>query len=76
MTLTPASGSALAGIQTGLHSQRGHAAAIAGAAADPEGRDLTRPLLGQAADARQVEASAKVLETENRMLGTLIDMKV
>lgn len=76
MTLSPASGSALSGIHTGLQNLRGAAAEIAGTAVDPVGRDPARPLVEQRIQARQVEASVEVLETEQRMLGTLIDMKV
>lgn len=76
MTLSPASGSALSGLHAGLQNLRGNAAEIAGTAVDPVGRDLARPLVEQKTHARQVEASVEVLETEQRMLGTLIDMKV
>ena len=42
MTLSPASGSALSGIHTGLQNLRGAAAEIAGTAVDPVGRDPAR----------------------------------
>ncbi|MBK1674454.1 hypothetical protein CKO35_14345 [Ectothiorhodospira shaposhnikovii] len=77
MVITTASQSALSGIHTGLKGLRGNAAEIAGAdqinGTAPRG--LTAPLVEQIQHATQVEASVKVLQTENRMLGTLINVK-
>ncbi|MCG5516354.1 MULTISPECIES: hypothetical protein [unclassified Ectothiorhodospira] len=78
MTVSITSSYALTGIQAGMQGLRGNAVEIASAAAlGGQGtRGIEQPLVEQRMNANQVEASAKVLQTENQMLGTLIDMKV
>jgi hypothetical protein len=77
MPITPASGQALTGIQRGLEGLQRNAAEIAGGGRmDGEGqRSVSEPLVEQIRNAAQVEASVKVLQTENDMLGSLLDVK-
>ncbi|MCG5499391.1 flagellar basal body rod C-terminal domain-containing protein [Ectothiorhodospira lacustris] len=77
MVITTASYSALSGIHTGMQGLRGNAAEIAGAGQmnGTAQRSLMEPLVEQIQHATQVEASVKVLQTEDRMLGTLINVK-
>ncbi|AHK80018.1 hypothetical protein M911_13615 [Ectothiorhodospira haloalkaliphila] len=78
MTVSITSGYALSGIQSGMQGLRSNAAEIASAdnLSGQGTRGVAQPLVEQRLNANQVEASAKVLQTENQMLGTLIDMKV
>jgi hypothetical protein len=77
MAITPAGTSALAGIQRGMDGLQRSAAEIASAermdGAGTEG--LAEPLVAQIQHASQVGASVRVLETEHRMLGSLLDLK-
>lgn len=83
-TISPVAGNALLGIQRGMDGLRENAAEIASAdrlnrpsAGEPASgvRDLAEPLVESRQNARQVEASAKVLEAENRAIGSLLDVK-
>ncbi|MGM0677371.1 hypothetical protein [Ectothiorhodospira marina] len=78
MTVSITSSNVLSGIQAGMQGLRGNAVEIASAATlgGQSTRGIEQPLVEQRVNANQVEASAKVLQTENQMLGTLIDMKV
>lgn len=67
--------SGLSGFQKGVNSLNQNAAKIARASTDPNG-DITTPLVNMSADKRQAQASAKVIQTSNDMLGTLLDIKV
>jgi len=77
MAITPASGLALNGIQRGMEGLQRNAADIASADRlnGTETRSIVEPLVGQIQNAAQVEASVKVLKTENDMLGALLDVK-
>lgn len=77
MAITPASGFALNGIQRGMEGLQRNAADIASADRlnGTETRSVAEPLVGQIQNAAQVEASVKVLKTENDMLGALLDVK-
>ncbi|EHQ51084.1 MULTISPECIES: hypothetical protein [Ectothiorhodospira] len=77
MVITTASQSALSGIHAGMQGLRKNAAEIA-SAGQMDGtarRGLTAPLVEQVQHANQVEAAVKVLQTEDRMLGALINVK-
>lgn len=71
--------SGLAGIHTGMNSLRKDAQVIASqsvAHATNNGGDsktLTDALVDMKVSERQVEASAKVIETQDEILGTLLD---
>ena len=81
-TISPIAGNALLGIQRGMDGLRENAAEIAsadrlngpapGQSSDPV-RDLAEPLVESRQNARQVEASAKVLEAENQAIGSLLE---
>jgi hypothetical protein len=77
MAITPAGTSALTGIQRGMDGLQRTAAAIA--STERMNGSVTggvaEPLVEQIQHAAQVEASVKVLQTENRMLGSLLDVK-
>lgn len=83
-TISPVAGNALLGIQRGMDGLRENAAEIAsadrynrvgpGQGTDPV-RDIAEPLVESRQNARQVEASAKVLEAENQAIGSLLDVK-
>jgi hypothetical protein len=76
MAITPAGTSALTGIQRGMDGLQRSAGEIANAAhANGSGTGIAEPLVAQIQHASQVEASVRVLETENRMLGSLLDVK-
>lgn len=72
----PAFQSGLNGIQKGLQSLDNNAAKIASADTFQSGADVTEPLVNMLSDKLQVQASAKVIETSNAMLGSIIDIKV
>ena len=83
-TISPIAGNALAGIQRGMDGLRENAAEIASAdrmnaptAGEPVDtvRDVAQPLVESRQNARQVEASVKVLEAENQAIGSLLDVK-
>ncbi|RMG53681.1 MAG: hypothetical protein D6717_10830 [Gammaproteobacteria bacterium] len=77
MAITPASASALAGIQAGFDGVRRNAAEIA-SKDQLEGtarRPLYQPLVENITYSLQARASVKVIQTEDRMLGSLLDVK-
>ncbi len=77
MAITPASGSALAGIRAGFDGLRRNAAEIA-SKDQLEGtaeRPIYRPLVENIGYSLQTRASVKVIQTEDRMLGSLLDVK-
>lgn len=75
MTSIPAYQSGLAGIQKGMTSLNDNAQKIASAVSEPN-PDLITPAVGLLQAKQQVEASAKVIETENSLIGTLLDITV
>ena len=75
MTTIPAFQSGLNGIHQGLQSLDNNAAKIASAETFQSGA-VTKPLVNMISDKLQVQASAKVIETSNAMLGSILDIKV
>ena len=76
MTTIPAFQSGLNGIHKGLQSLDNNAAKIASAETFQSGADVTEPLVNMISDKLQVQASAKIIETSNAMLGSILDIKV
>ncbi|HEB97929.1 MAG TPA: hypothetical protein ENJ05_00295 [Thiotrichales bacterium] len=72
MKITSASDMAMAGIRKGMADVRRSAETVASHPTDAEGVEAA-VTLKQAA--RQVEAASRIIETENEMLGTLLDVK-
>ena len=75
MSTIPAFQSGLNGIQKGLDGVNLQSAKIASTDAIKTG-DVTTPLVNMISDKQQVQASAKVLQTTNDMLGSILDIKV
>lgn len=77
MAITPASSYALQGIQNAAQGLRENAAEIASAdqLSGAAERPLTEPLVENIQYELQNAASVKVLQTEDRMLGMLLDEK-
>jgi len=67
--------SGLAGIYTGMNSIRKDAQVIASQSVSSvtDTKDVTDALIDMKASQHQVEASAKVIETQDEILGTLLD---
>ncbi|NEV63839.1 hypothetical protein [Thiorhodococcus minor] len=65
----------VAGMHAGMEGLRQNAAEIANARREDGSsvRDIAKPLVEQTENVRQVEASAKVFQTSDEALGTLID---
>jgi flagellar hook protein FlgE len=76
MSTIPAFQSGLSGIHKGLQSLDNNAAKIASAETFQSGADVTKPLVNMISDKLHVQASAKVIETSNAMLGSILDIKV
>ena len=74
MATIPAVQSAYLGVQSGLQSAARSSAEIASAGSN--GGDLTTPLVALNQAELQVAASAKVLQTSNDMIGSLLDISV
>ena len=70
-------GNGLMGVQKGWDTINKSSAQIAkvGTSGDP-GRDITTGSIGLMQGKLQVQASAKVLETANKTLGSIIDIEV
>ncbi|MBK1720218.1 hypothetical protein [Thiocystis violacea] len=66
----------LTGIQRGIEGLRGNANEIASARQmdGSAARDVSKPLVEQTENLRQVEASAKVLKSSDETIGRLIDI--
>ncbi len=77
MAVTPVSSSALQGIQNGMDGIRRNAAEIASADQlnGVAERPLAQPLVENIGYELQTQASVKVLQTEDRILGALLDEK-
>ncbi|MCX4193241.1 hypothetical protein [Methylophaga sp. OBS1] len=67
--------SGIAGIQNGIYGASQNANQIA-RADQLSTEQLTQALVQLDANKRQVEAAAKVVETSNEMIGSLLDIKV
>ena len=69
--------SALTGIQRGLEGARKNASDIAkaGTSDNPTVEDFIKPLVDLKVNSLQVRASAKVLETVDKTIGSLFDEK-
>lgn len=76
MTTIPAFQSGLNGIHKGLQSLDNNAAKIASAETFQSGANVTEPLVNMISDKLQVQASAKIIETSNAMLGSILNIKV
>lgn len=76
MSTIPAFQSGLNGINTGLQKLNRNASDIASADVIQSGTDVTHPLVDMISNKQQVQASAKVIETSNAMLGSILDIKV
>lgn len=78
MILAPLSSHASQAIQNGLEDLRRHAGEIAAADRAAGGignRGLAESLLGTHLAANRVEASVQVLQTEDGVLGALLDVR-
>jgi len=77
MAINPASGSALQGIYMSGQGLRRNAAEIASAGQfnGTASRSLAEPLVENIQYELQAGASVKVLQTEDRMLGALLDVR-
>jgi hypothetical protein len=77
MAVTPVSSAALQGIQTGMNGIRRNAAEIASADQlnGVAERPLEQALVENIGYELQTQASVKVLQTEDRILGALLDEK-
>tara|TARA_R110002111_G_scaffold158636_4_gene225455 strand:+ start:1231 stop:1461 length:231 start_codon:yes stop_codon:yes gene_type:complete len=76
MSTIPALQSGLAGVQSGLQQLNKNAADIATLSRPDSTVDLTTALVSNLSAQQQVEASLKVIETSNKTVGTLLDIKV
>ncbi|MDH3325966.1 MAG: hypothetical protein OEM38_04530 [Gammaproteobacteria bacterium] len=67
--------SGLAGIYKGMNALQQDANVIAsqGTTTAASSQDVTKAIVGLSANSHQVEASAKVIETQDQMLGSLLD---
>jgi len=66
--------SGLSGIQSGLQSLNNNATKIVNAGTLQTNTDITEPLVDMISDKQQVQASAKVIEANNTMLGSILDI--
>ena len=71
------SSNAITGIQRGMNdiSTQAKDIASAGALSHPPTKDITSPLINMIPAQAQVEASVKVLQAEDKMLGAILDVK-
>lgn len=67
--------SGIAGVQSGVYGAAQNANQIA-RADQLSSQQLTQELVSLNANERQVQAAAKVIETSNEMIGSLLDIKV
>jgi flagellar hook protein FlgE len=67
--------SGIAGVQSGVYGASQNASQIA-RADQLSSQQLTQELVSLNANERQVQAAAKVIETSNEMIGSLLDIKV
>jgi len=67
--------SGIAGVQNGIYNATQNASQIA-RSDQLSSQQLTRELVQLDANERQVQAAAKVIETSNEMIGSLLDIKV
>jgi hypothetical protein len=76
MMISSAVQSGMAGINRGIRGLSQDATEIANAAqmGGSSTRDISKPLVGQMQDVRQVESSAKVIEASDEMIGRLLDV--
>ena len=69
--------SGLSGVQSGMKSLKQNAAKIASnSLPQNENMSITDPLINMIQDKQQIQASAKVIEASNSMLGSILDIKV
>jgi len=75
MSTIPAFQSGVAGVQSGLQQLNKNAADIARVSQPDSDVDLTSALVSNLSAEQQVLAAAKVIETSNETIGTLLDIK-
>ena len=77
MTISPGFNSALSGIQQGFDSLQKNASEVAGVSTfvGNNQQSLAESIVGIKVSAVQIEASMKVVETIDEVLGTLLDVK-
>jgi flagellar hook protein FlgE len=76
MSSIPAIQSAFNGVQSGLQKMQSNSLKIANANTTESSGDITEPLVNLLQNEQQVKASAKVIQTSDEMLGSLLDIKV
>jgi len=76
MATIPAIQSGLSSVQSGLQNLNRDAATIASASTLQSNDNITEPLVNLINDKQQVQASAKIIETSNAMLGSILNIKV
>jgi len=74
MNTTPVFQSGLAGIQTAMQSMQQNASKIANPETLQSASGFTEPMVKMLRDEQQVEASAKVIQAGNSMIGSIIDI--
>lgn len=76
MMISSAVQSAMTGVNRGIRGLAEDATEIANAAQmdGSSTRDISKPLVGQMENVRQVESSAKVIEASDKMIGRLLDV--
>jgi len=76
MATIPPIQSGLSGVQSGLQNINRDTATIASASTLQSSGNITEPLVNLINDKQQVQASAKIIEASNAMLGSILDIKV
>ncbi len=76
MSTIPALQSGFSGIQSGMQSLNQHAAKIASTNTSQANGNFTDPLVNMISDKHQVQASIKIVEASNEMIGSLLDITV
>lgn len=74
MNTTPVFQAGLAGIQTAMQSMQQNASKIANPETLQSASGFTEPMVKMLRDEQQVEASAKVIQAGNSMIGSIIDI--
>ncbi|PHS26177.1 MAG: hypothetical protein COA83_03835 [Methylophaga sp.] len=74
MNTIPVFQAGLAGLQTAMQSMQQNASKIANPETLQSAGGFTEPLVKMLRDEQQVEASVKVIQTSNSMIGSIIDI--
>ena len=67
--------SGLSGFQTGINSLNQNTANIANSLPENDNHTITDSLVGLMRDKQQIQASIKVIESSQSMLGRILDIK-